>query len=89
MTFFDWSEDDGKNQVSSYLWIYVVITTLFTAMTVGMWYYFVIHRRSARKPVDEENAATDPPAHGRETTWQIVWSRMRRFDKHRLVEGLW
>jgi heme/copper-type cytochrome/quinol oxidase subunit 2 len=54
MTFFDWSGSDGKTQVSSYLWVYIVVTVVFTALTIGLWYYFVIHRRTSRKPIEEE-----------------------------------
>ncbi|KAF2440123.1 hypothetical protein P171DRAFT_435921 [Karstenula rhodostoma CBS 690.94] len=48
MTFFDWSGDStsgSKARVSSYVWIYVVITAFFTAVTVAAWYYLVILRR--------------------------------------------
>lgn len=54
MTFFDWSGSNGKTQVSSYLWVYIVVTVVFTALTIGLWYYFVIHRRTSRKPIEEE-----------------------------------
>lgn len=54
MTFFDWSGSDGKTQVSSYLWVYIVVTIVFTALTIGLWYFFVIHRRTSRKPIEEE-----------------------------------
>lgn len=56
MTFFDWS-GDGKSQVSSYLWIYIVVTVFFTAITIGMWYFFVIYRRSALKGGDDEQVS--------------------------------
>jgi heme/copper-type cytochrome/quinol oxidase subunit 2 len=48
MTFFDWSGDSAsgeKTRVSSYVWIYVVITVIFTVVTVAAWYFFVILRR--------------------------------------------
>jgi len=54
MTFFDWFGSDGKSRVSSNLWIYVVVTFFFTAITLGLWYFFVIYRRTSRKMVDEE-----------------------------------
>jgi heme/copper-type cytochrome/quinol oxidase subunit 2 len=54
MTFFDWSGSNGKTQVSSYLWVYIVVTVVFTALTIGLWYYFVIHRRTSRKPIEEQ-----------------------------------
>ncbi|KAH4265087.1 hypothetical protein HBH64_008030 [Parastagonospora nodorum] len=53
MTFFDWNGDDGKTLVSKYLWIYVVVTVFFTAITVGLWYFFVIFRRSRPVKSDE------------------------------------
>ncbi|CAO2653796.1 Nn.00g032070.m01.CDS01 [Neocucurbitaria sp. VM-36] len=53
MTFFNWFDGDGNGQISSSLWIYVVVTVLFTSVTLGLWYYFVIHRRTNRK-MDEE-----------------------------------
>lgn len=54
MTFFDWSGPDPE--VSSYVWVYVVITVMFTLLTIGLWWYFVIYRqRIARsKVIDEE-----------------------------------
>jgi hypothetical protein len=48
MTFFDWSGSNGSNMVSKYLWIYVVVTTFFTVLTFGLWYYFAVFRRSRR-----------------------------------------
>jgi hypothetical protein len=54
MTFFNWSGDGGKATVSKYLWIYVVVTVTFTAITVGLWYFFVLFRRSGLKKKDEE-----------------------------------
>lgn len=48
MTFFDWSDDSApgsKPRVSSYIWIYIVVTAFFTGLTVAAWYYFVIIRR--------------------------------------------
>ncbi|KAF2823103.1 hypothetical protein CC86DRAFT_76131 [Ophiobolus disseminans] len=56
MTFFDWFDDEGKTRVSSYLWIYVVVTIVFTAITIGLWYFFVIFRRTGEGKGDEEKA---------------------------------
>jgi hypothetical protein len=53
MTFFDWFDEDGKTRVSSYVWIYVVVTAVFTAITIGLWYFFVLFRRP-RAPKDDE-----------------------------------
>jgi hypothetical protein len=58
MTFFDWSGDGGNAQVSSYLWIYIVVTAFFTACTIGMWYFVVIYRRAPSKEVDVERQLT-------------------------------
>ena len=54
MTFFDWNDDKGKALVSKYLWIYVVVTVFFTAITIGLWYFFVMFRRSGPVKSDEE-----------------------------------
>jgi ABC-type multidrug transport system permease subunit len=54
MTFFNWSSDSGKARVSSYLWIYVVVTICFTAITIGLWYFFVMFRRNGAARSDEE-----------------------------------
>jgi hypothetical protein len=54
MTFFDWHDDQGQARVSRYLWIYVVVTVSFTAITIGLWYYFVMFRRTGRMKGDEE-----------------------------------
>jgi hypothetical protein len=63
MTFFDWSGDKGKARVSSYLWIYVVVTVFFTAITIGLWYFFVMFRPSGAVKEDEESLCMeqDPP----------------------------
>ncbi|KAI0182696.1 hypothetical protein EV127DRAFT_448982 [Xylaria flabelliformis] len=44
MTFFSWSDDSGHPAISGYVWIYVVITTFFTMLTIFLWYYFNIYR---------------------------------------------
>ncbi|KAH7345787.1 hypothetical protein BKA66DRAFT_23185 [Pyrenochaeta sp. MPI-SDFR-AT-0127] len=54
MTFFDWFNEEGKTRVSSYLWIYVIVTVFFTAITIGLWYFFVMSRRAGRSKSDEE-----------------------------------
>ncbi|KAH4215383.1 hypothetical protein HBI18_247600 [Parastagonospora nodorum] len=54
MSFFNWNDEDGKRQVSKYLWIYVVVTVMFTAITIGIWYFFVLFCRS--RPVDSNEA---------------------------------
>ncbi|KAI1133267.1 hypothetical protein F5Y10DRAFT_260148 [Nemania abortiva] len=40
MTFFNWQGTDGESTVSSFIWIYVVFSVLFTALTLLAWYYF-------------------------------------------------
>jgi uncharacterized membrane protein SpoIIM required for sporulation len=54
MTFFNWSNDPGSPTVSMYLWIYIVMTVLFTSLTVGLWYYIVVFRPSRGKVKDDE-----------------------------------
>jgi uncharacterized membrane protein YeiB len=54
MTFFNWFDDSGKTRVSSYLWIYVVVTVIFTGVTIGLWYFFVMSRRAGRAKGDDE-----------------------------------
>lgn len=50
MTFFNWTGDDNgqpgtsKPTVSGYLWIYVVVSAVFTLLTVGAWWCFSICR---------------------------------------------
>ncbi|CZR52311.1 uncharacterized protein PAC_02188 [Phialocephala subalpina] len=53
MTFFNWSNSDGSI-VSGYIWIYVLVTVLFTLLTIGCWWYFVIYRPSRRRKVTSE-----------------------------------
>jgi len=59
MTFFDWSDKDGKTRVSGYIWIYVVVTVFFTVLTLGLWYFFVIVRRAGRTEIDPEKVRVD------------------------------
>jgi Mg2+ and Co2+ transporter CorA len=56
MTFFNWFPDSGPARVSSYLWVYVLITVLFTVATVGLWYFFVVHRQNRRSVGAEDDA---------------------------------
>ncbi|KAF1948779.1 hypothetical protein CC80DRAFT_599444 [Byssothecium circinans] len=44
MTFFNWSGNGGSPSVSNYVWIYVLVTAIFTVVTLGMWYYLVVWR---------------------------------------------
>jgi hypothetical protein len=55
MTFFNWSGSNGGGaEVSSYIWIYVLVTVSFTLLTVGTWYYFVIWRQMRSTKLDSE-----------------------------------
>lgn len=56
MTFFNWNGDDNdvqpgtsKPTVSGYLWIYVVVSAVFTLLTVGSWWCFSICRRKPKQ----------------------------------------
>lgn len=56
MTFFNWTGDDNNGQsgtskptVSGYLWIYVVVSAVFTLLTVGSWWCFSICRRKQKQ----------------------------------------
>ncbi|KAH8725466.1 hypothetical protein GQ44DRAFT_217980 [Phaeosphaeriaceae sp. PMI808] len=60
MTFFQWSDGDkGKPRVSSLVWIYFLVTAVFTVGTIGMWYFFVFYRPANRKQQDSEKIAVD------------------------------
>ncbi|WQF76370.1 hypothetical protein CDEST_01384 [Colletotrichum destructivum] len=49
MTFFNWSpDDDSKSLVSGYIWIYFLVTGVFTATTLFLWWYFLSRRRHCR-----------------------------------------
>lgn len=58
MNFVDWNNDGGSVIVSGYVWIYVLVTVVFTGITIGLWYYFVVYRRIDRVVGDEENPAS-------------------------------
>ncbi|KAI3391293.1 hypothetical protein diail_7624 [Diaporthe ilicicola] len=59
MTFFDWSGPNGKPEISSYVWVYVVIAVAFTVLTIGLWWYFVIYRQkpATKDTLNEEEMA--------------------------------
>lgn len=40
MGFFDWKPEEGENMVSPYIWLYFVITTGFTCVTIVVWYLY-------------------------------------------------
>lgn len=54
INFVDWNNDDGEVKVSSYVWVYIVVTVFFTAITIGLWYFFVVHQRQKTTVDDEE-----------------------------------
>ncbi|KXH44069.1 hypothetical protein CSIM01_04373 [Colletotrichum simmondsii] len=46
MSFFNWSPDDAQTSVvSSYIWIYFLVTGVFTISTLLLWWYFLSSRR--------------------------------------------
>ncbi|KAK1624440.1 hypothetical protein BDP81DRAFT_109316 [Colletotrichum phormii] len=46
MTFFNWSPGDNETSVvSSYIWIYFLVTGVFTVSTLLLWWYFLSSRR--------------------------------------------
>lgn len=40
MGFFDWKPEQGQTMVSPYIWLYFVITTGFTCVTIIVWYLY-------------------------------------------------
>lgn len=50
MTFFNWNSENGV-VVSGYVWIYFLITVIFTIMTLFLWWYFLVHRQMAARGV--------------------------------------
>jgi len=66
MTFFKWdSPDEGGSVVSSYIWIYFLITALFTAVTLVLWWYFLVyraHKTSSGKEDDDEEEEKEEEA---------------------------
>ncbi|KAK1657020.1 hypothetical protein BDP55DRAFT_687103 [Colletotrichum godetiae] len=46
MTFFNWYPNDSQTSVvSGYIWIYFLVTGVFTASTLLLWWYFLSSRR--------------------------------------------
>ncbi|KAI3540130.1 hypothetical protein CABS02_11176 [Colletotrichum abscissum] len=46
MSFFNWSPDDSQSSVvSSYIWVYFLVTGVFTISTLLLWWYFLSSRR--------------------------------------------
>ncbi|KZL72851.1 protein kinase, partial [Colletotrichum tofieldiae] len=58
MTFFNWSPEEGeKSLVSSYIWIYFLATTIFTASTLFIWWYFLSYRQRQLRTFDWKKVA--------------------------------
>ncbi|KAM5341701.1 hypothetical protein ACJ41O_014732 [Fusarium nematophilum] len=49
MGFFDWNDSGSAPIVSRHLWIYVVLAIMFTAFTLGCWWYFGVYRHLQRR----------------------------------------
>lgn len=51
MTFFNWTPGSGGNgpTVSGYIWVYFFVTGAFTALTLALFWYFVLGRRNRRR----------------------------------------
>ncbi|CAI6287394.1 unnamed protein product [Periconia digitata] len=83
MTFFDWSDPMGESHVSSHLWVYVVITITFTATTLGLWYYFVMYRRSRRRAMKGQQSIMFRFRGRCKLALQMIWSTISRFQRER------
>jgi len=91
MTFFKWdSPDEGGSVVSSYIWIYFLITALFTAVTLVLWWYFLVYRanKTSGKEDDddeeeeEEEAGTGLVERCRKKLWGLLrWPIAGKFGK--------
>ncbi|KAM0341681.1 hypothetical protein ACHAPU_009929, partial [Fusarium lateritium] len=55
MDFFQWAEEDGKGRelISSYFWVYVVVAVGLTVLTMSVFYSCVL--RTPVVEVDEES----------------------------------
>ncbi|KAK4110316.1 hypothetical protein N656DRAFT_770350 [Canariomyces notabilis] len=51
MTFFDWNPDPDSNHpvVSGNIWIYFLATTVFTLITLLLFWYFILSRQRRRR----------------------------------------
>lgn len=41
MTFFNWQEDT-ESMLSPYIWIFVAVTFVLTALTMALWRFWVV-----------------------------------------------
>ncbi|GAB1315707.1 Magnesium transport protein CorA, transmembrane region [Madurella fahalii] len=51
MTFFNWNSDSGGDHpiVSSSIWIYFLVTVVFTLITLMLFWYFILSRQRNRR----------------------------------------
>ena len=49
MTFFNWNSDSGGDVVSGSIWIYVLVTVVFTVVTLLLFWYFILSRQRNRR----------------------------------------
>jgi hypothetical protein len=53
MTFFNWnsssSESDDHSVVSGSIWIYFLVTVVFTLVTLMLFWYFILSRQRNRR----------------------------------------
>ena len=57
MTFFNWQQEPSRGPVvSTFIWVYFLITAIFTALTLAIWWYLVIFRPNRRAKVDDEES---------------------------------
>jgi len=51
MTFFNWNSEAGGDHptVSSSIWIYVLVTVVFTLITLLLFWYFILSRQRNNK----------------------------------------
>jgi hypothetical protein len=56
MTFFNWPQGSGAPAVSAFIWIYFLVTAVFTILTLVIWYYIVIYRPSRKMKAGQEES---------------------------------
>jgi len=56
MTFFNWNSGSGSDNpiVSGNIWIYFLITVVFTVITLLLFWYFILSRQKSRRRPQEE-----------------------------------
>ncbi|KUI57290.1 hypothetical protein VP1G_04609 [Cytospora mali] len=65
MSFFDLGPQSGQGKVSSWIWLYFVVTVGFTGVTVSVWYYWTkirperLQKRAlAKEDIESQSLAT-------------------------------